>query len=81
MPEAATAAQSALLSKAKEILNIINSKSPAAVAKCITAVNAAWKENVNGYEVEAEQFAQCFGTSDMREGVAAFMEKRKPVFK
>jgi enoyl-CoA hydratase len=70
----------ALLSKAKEILSVINSKSPAAVAKCITTVNAAWQENVNGYEVEAEQFAQCFGTSDMHEGVAAFMEKRKPVF-
>jgi enoyl-CoA hydratase len=35
----------------------------------------------NGCALEAEAFGVCFGSEDMREGVAAFLEKRKPVFK
>jgi enoyl-CoA hydratase len=35
----------------------------------------------NGCTLEAESFGVCFGSEDMREGVAAFLEKRKPVFK
>lgn len=39
-----------LLSKAKEILTIINSKAPLAVAGCIKAANAVYDESQNGYE-------------------------------
>jgi enoyl-CoA hydratase len=35
----------------------------------------------NGCALEAEAFGVCFGSLDMREGVAAFLEKRKPEFK
>ncbi|MGA2401666.1 MAG: enoyl-CoA hydratase-related protein [Syntrophobacteraceae bacterium] len=35
----------------------------------------------NGCVLEAEAFGVCFGSEDMREGVAAFLEKRKPEFK
>jgi len=35
----------------------------------------------NGCVLEAEAFGVCFGGEDMREGVAAFLEKRKPEFK
>ncbi len=35
----------------------------------------------NGCALEAEAFGVCFGGEDMREGVAAFLEKRKPEFK
>jgi enoyl-CoA hydratase/carnithine racemase len=34
-----------------------------------------------GLEYEASQFAVLFETEDMREGVAAFLQKRQPVFK
>ncbi|MGA3117319.1 MAG: enoyl-CoA hydratase-related protein [Syntrophobacteraceae bacterium] len=34
-----------------------------------------------GCALEAEAFGVCFGSEDMREGVAAFLEKRKPQFK
>jgi len=70
-----------LLSKAKEILTIINSKAPLAVAGCIKAANAVYDESQNGYETEIAEFGYCFETEDMKEGTAAFLEKRKAQFK
>ncbi len=35
----------------------------------------------NGCALEAEAFGLCFSSKDMREGVAAYLEKRKPQFK
>ncbi len=34
----------------------------------------------NGLEKEAELFEEVFQTEDIKEGVQAFIEKRKPVF-
>ena len=70
-----------LLSKATDILTVINSKAPLAVAGCIKAVNAVWDPAQNGYEAEVNEFGHCFGTDDMKEGTIAFLEKRKPDFK
>lgn len=71
--------QDQLLQKAKDILNIINSKAPIALAACITAANAVF--NKNGFDVEVNEFGKCFITDDMKEGTAAFLEKRKAIFK
>lgn len=73
--------QAELMVKAEEILSKIKTKAPLAISGAIKAVNAAVKENVNGYEVEIEEFARCFQTNDFKEGVSAFLEKRKPLFK
>ncbi|MFI5140320.1 MAG: enoyl-CoA hydratase/isomerase family protein [Sphingobacteriales bacterium] len=73
--------QDELLPKAEEILNKILLRAPLAVASAITAVNAAMKAGVNGFETEIEEFSKCFATKDLEEGIAAFLEKRKPVFK
>lgn len=73
--------QEELLNKAKEILAIVNLKAPLAVAKCIEAANAVFDKTKNGYEAEINAFGNCFGTEDMKEGVSAFLEKRKAAFK
>jgi len=38
-------------------------------------------ETTNGYELEMNTFGELFDTEDAKEGAAAFMEKRKPLFK
>jgi enoyl-CoA hydratase len=73
--------QAEILTKAKSILQIINTKAPLAIANCIKAANAVFDPSKNGYQVEMEAFGDCFDTEDMKEGAAAFLEKRKPVFK
>ena len=72
--------QDQLLNKAKEILTTINSKAPVAIAKCINAANRAGT-GIKGYEQEIFGFSECFITEDVKEGTAAFLEKRKPNFK
>jgi len=70
-----------LLEHTKKILTIINSKAPLAVAGCIKAANAVFDESRDGYALEIEEFGNTFNTEDMKEGVAAFLEKRKADFK
>lgn len=72
--------QEELLAKATNILQVINTKAPIAVAACITAANAALDEQRDGYALEIETFGSCFATDDMVEGTSAFLEKRKAVF-
>jgi enoyl-CoA hydratase len=72
--------QGELLPKTLGLLQTITSKAPLAISKCITAVNAVFDHTKNGYEAELEAFGACFETEDMKEGAAAFLEKRKAVF-
>ncbi len=70
-----------VLNKSKNILHTIIIKAPLAVSRCITATNAVFNNSRNGYDVEIEAFGDCFETEDMKEGTAAFLEKRKANFK
>lgn len=63
------------------IMKKILANGPIAVANVIKTVNAGFAFESNGYETEAENFGACVNTKDFLEGAAAFVEKRKPVFK
>jgi len=69
-----------LLPFCKQIARNITKNSSVAIGGAIKAVNANFNASVNGYEVEIQQFANCFGTADFKEGTSAFLEKRKANF-
>jgi enoyl-CoA hydratase len=69
-----------LIEKTKLLLATIVSKGPGAVASVIAAVNALYEKGADGYLQEVRLFGECFGTAEMKEGVSAFLEKRKPNF-
>lgn len=69
------------MARAKEILIKIASKAPVAIGLVIDSVNAHFETGINGYQTEANAFAGCFATEDFKEGVSAFLEKRKANFK
>ena len=72
--------QEELLTKCFDITSKIISKSPIAVKTAIKVINAGYNNKFNGYEVEIEEFGKSFGTADFKEGIAAFLEKRKANF-
>ncbi len=73
--------QEELMNKCFEITSKIATKSPTAIKTAIKVINAGYNNNLNGFEVEIEEFGKSFGTKDFKEGVGAFLEKRKADFK
>ena len=69
-----------LLPLAEKIAGKITRNSPSAISAAIKAVNANFKDGVNGFKIEIEEFGKCFGTEDFEEGTTAFLEKRKANF-
>jgi enoyl-CoA hydratase len=68
----------ALMEAAIKTATKISRNGPCAVGEAIKAVNASGGSA--GFEVEIGAFGRLFGTEDFKEGVAAFIEKRKPQF-
>lgn len=73
--------QAELIDFTKGIAQRIMKNSPMAIGKAIKAINANFKDGINGYETEIRNFGKCFGTEDFKEGTTAFLEKRKATFK
>jgi enoyl-CoA hydratase len=71
----------ALMATAEDMANKILNNSGTAIASAIRSINAGFKDGVNGYEAEIEEFGKCFGTADFKEGTTAFIEKRKANFR
>jgi enoyl-CoA hydratase len=75
-----------LQEETQKILQTIMSKGPNAISKVIACVNgavvsdSAYTNGKSGYDKEIEAFGECFGTDEMKEGVTAFLEKRKANF-
>lgn len=67
-----------LIEKTKELARKIANNSPMAISKAIAAVNLY--DNEKGYDTEIQSFGELFDMADKKEGVAAFLEKRKPAF-
>lgn len=65
-----------------KIAEKIAEKAPIALQLTKEAVKFASRSNLDeGLRREVDLFAICFSTEDKKEGVAAFLEKRKPIFK
>lgn len=73
--------QKDLIETCEGIARKILKNSPMAIRSAIKAVNAGFKNGVNGFEVEIEEFGKCFGTTEFKEGTRAFLEKRKANFR
>ncbi|MDR5772603.1 enoyl-CoA hydratase [Caballeronia sp. LP006] len=71
-----------LIDEAVEAATIIASFSLPAVMMAKEAVNRAYETTLaEGVHFERRLFHSLFATEDQKEGMAAFVEKRKPVFK
>jgi len=71
----------ALMKKSQEFLKKIMAHAPLAVGMLVNCANAAYNPHENGYQTEANSFAHCCQTDDLKEGIAAWLENRIPVFK
>jgi len=70
-----------MLTTARETMGVIASKSPLIIAKCKEVINDGESADIDkGLELEKSGFKSVFSTQDTKEGLAAFLEKRKPNF-
>jgi enoyl-CoA hydratase len=71
-----------LIDKAIEIANVIAAKSRPSVMMTKEAVNRSYEVTLSeGVRFERRVFHSLFATEDQKEGMNAFVEKRKPNFK
>ena len=72
--------QPELMELCQNISSKILRNSSVAISSAIKAVNAGFKDGINGYDIEINEFGNCFGTDDFEEGTTAFLNKRKADF-
>lgn len=68
----------ALIDEAKKMANTIAGNAPIAVKLCKEAINRGMQCDIDtALSYESEVFGECFSTEDQKEGMTAFVEKRK----
>jgi enoyl-CoA hydratase len=71
-----------LLTEAKALASKLAGKAPLSMAACKRSINIGLETDLErGLAIEALEFGGLAATEDYQEGTAAFLEKRKPVFK
>lgn len=71
-----------LMEKAMDMANKIAKNAQLAVRYSKTAINKNFEVDIDtGMEIEKNLFALCFSSEDQKEGMGAFLEKRKAEFK
>jgi enoyl-CoA hydratase/carnithine racemase len=71
-----------VLGKAGEVAMLLASKSPIALRLMKELANRALGgDHEQNLEAEGETFGELFSSADAKEGLAAFVEKREPVFR
>ncbi|NPV27340.1 MAG: enoyl-CoA hydratase [Firmicutes bacterium] len=70
-----------LMDTAKTWAKKLAKKPPIALRMAKMAINAAWSCDLEtGLKLETDAWSMLYGTADQKEGMRAFIEKRKPVF-
>jgi enoyl-CoA hydratase len=70
------------MAKVREKAQLLISKGPLAIAAAKRVMNKGVDLSLDAaLELEKQAFAALFGTVDQKEGMKAFVEKRKPAFK
>ena len=70
-----------LMAEAEKLMKILVAKSPAALALTMEAVDRGLETTLeDGLRIEADAFGLVASTSDMKEGLTAFLEKRPARF-
>jgi enoyl-CoA hydratase len=70
-----------LMDEAKKLAAKIMSKAPLAVGFAKFAIGTGLQVDIDSaMSIESDMFGMCTSTADQKEGMGAFLEKRKPVF-
>lgn len=70
-----------LMEEVLELAGQIVEKSASAIAAAKASINSEYNSTVeNAIDIESANFGSCFENQDQKEGMAAFLEKRKPAF-
>lgn len=67
-----------LMDEAKAMANKIMANAPISVRLCKDAINRGMQVDIDkAVAIEAEDFGKCFASADQKEGMSAFLERRK----
>ena len=71
-----------LIPKCEEIAEEILKNGPNAIAQSLLCIRHSMGKDINsGLEFEVDRFSELFETEEAKEGLSAFVEKRKPKFR